>query len=85
VANIQSKQITLTTELRQVQALLKLVQRASMSEAEVCFVEDLFSDFFQQVRDQQSQDAALAKLAALATQQAPDGALGSEGVASTVS
>jgi len=63
--------LTLPAEPRQVQALFKLVQRIPMSDAEACFIEDVFNRWFNAIREQQNQLAALQKLAALAQQQ-PD-------------
>lgn len=64
--------ISIITEPRQIQALFKLMRRAPMTDAEACFVEDLFNGWFVQMRDQQNQTQALARMATLA-HQAPDG------------
>jgi len=68
---MDNEQIMLTVEPRQVQALFKLVQRAPMTDAEACFIEDIFNRWFNAIREQQKQLAALQKLATLAQQQ-PD-------------
>jgi hypothetical protein len=72
-----TERFAIMTDARTVRALLTLIQRVPMTDLEAVAVEDIFGDWFAQLRDQaQRQQAAFEALANIADRtpdQSPEG------------